>query len=368
MRVLLAITRGEVGGAQEHVRILATGLLARGDEVGIAVEEPSSLADRLSMAGVKVFAWDSIERDLNPVADLRARRELRTVVRAFEPDVLHLHSSKAGLLGRGLVGPPRGVVLLTCHHAPYGPGRRWTHRLLARPIDQLTLPMLDGIISVGARDVPLLRKLAPRVALRVVRNAVPITGPPRSPSDPVPVALWVARMRHPKDPLGAVEVWERVAAVHPEARLIMCGDGPDLGRLRARVERSRVRDNIEVLGRVEDLGDQQQRASVYLLATQVEGGTTMATLEAMANGLVPIISDAGDAFLLEHARCGVVLPRRSPRAMAKVVASLFEHPDQLAEMRARALAFARDQWTVDDFVDATRGFYEERVTAAGATR
>lgn len=364
MRVLFAITRGEIGGAQEHVRILASGLLDRGHEIGVAVEHPSVLGDVLGAAGAKVLPWSSIERDLDPLADLRARRELRDIVRGFQPDVLHLHSSKAGLLGRRLVRPPQGVVLLTCHHAPYGPGRKWTHRVLTRPIDQVALPLLDGILSVGARDMPLMRKLAPKVPMRLVRNAVPFEGEPRSPVDPVPIALWVARMRHPKDPLQAVAAWEIVVRARPEARLVMCGEGPLLDPLRRRVERSSARNNIEVLGRVPDLAIHQEQASIYLLATDVEGGTTMATLEAMTNGLVPVMNDAGDAFLLDHARAGIVVGRRSPRALAHAVLGLLNDPTRLREMRERALEFSRESWSVDDFVGSTDEFYGERLAAA----
>lgn len=362
MRVLFAITRGEIGGAQEHLRILATGLLARGHSVGLAAEEPSMLTEAISAAGAESLKWNSIERDINPFADVRARRELRQIVRSYEPDVIHLHSSKAGLLGRRLVRPPKGIVLQTCHHAPYGPGRRWTHRILARPIDQVALPYLDGILSVGARDMPLLRKLAPDVPIRLVRNAVPFEGtPPRSPERPVPVALWVARMRHPKDPIQAVTAWEKVVRVRPDACLIMCGEGPLLGALRKRVARSPAADNIEVLGRVPDVALHHARASIYLLATDVEGGNTMATLEAMTNGLVPVMNDAGDAFLIEHARAGIVVARRSPRAMAHAVLGLMNDPERLLAMRQRALTFSREDWTVEDFVDATVDFYMERL-------
>lgn len=363
MRVLFAITRGEIGGAQEHLRILADGLLARGYSVGLAAEEPSMLTGALRAAGGEIFTWNSIERDINPYADVRARRELRQIVRSYEPDVIHLHSSKAGLLGRRLVRPPKGIVLQTCHHAPYGPGRRWTHRILARPIDQVALPYLDGILSVGARDMPLLRKLAPTVPMRLVRNAVPFGDTPRSPERPVPVALWVARMRHPKDPIQAVTAWEKVVRVRPDARLIMCGDGPLLGALRERVARSPAADNIEVLGRVPDIAVYQARASIYLLATDVEGGNTMATLEAMTNGLVPVMNDAGDAFLIEHARAGVVVARRSPQAMAHAVLGLMNDPERLLAMRQRALAFSREDWTVEDFVEATADFYVERLAS-----
>lgn len=356
MRVLFAITRGEIGGAQEHVRILARGLIERGHDVGIVVEAPSALADDLAAVNASVLPWSSIARNIDPLADVRARRELRRAVQRFDPQILHLHSAKAGVLGRGLVRD--GATVYTNHHAPYGPARQWSHRVVARPAEQLSLRWLDGIISVGARDMPLIRKLAPRVPLRLIRNAVPFDGEPASPADPVPVALWVARMRRPKDPLQAVEAWEHVVRARPDARLVMCGEGPLAQALEERIRSSAAREHIDYLGRVPDLREVQRTASLFLLATAVEGGITMATLEAMTHGLVPVVSDAGDAWLHDVHRMGVVVPRRSPRAMAAAVVDLLDRPIELSAMRRRAIDYSRAGWSTDDMVDSTIDFYD----------
>lgn len=359
MKVLLAITKGETGGAQEHLRILAKGLVERGHTIGVAATMPSSLGEALPRE-VHVFPWRNIVRNPHPLRDVQARRELHEIVTAFRPDILHLYSAKAGLLGRRL--EPDLVTVYTSHHTPYGPGRKWAHRLVSRPIEQLTLRYLDGIITDGARDAPLLRKLAPDVPLRIVPNGIEPPATPLSPPDPVKVALWVARMRHPKDPLQAVKAWRYVAQRHPDARLIMCGEGPLLDRVRSAVASSPVGANIEVLGRVPDLESQRARASIFLLATDVEGGTTMATLEAMAHGLVPVISDAGDAFMLDRSACGVVVPRRSPQTLARAIASLFDEPEVVRAMRDRAIEFATRSWTGADMARETEQFYEDLLT------
>jgi glycosyltransferase involved in cell wall biosynthesis len=356
MRVLFAITLGEVGGAQEHLRILASGLVARGYQVGVAVSEPSPLATRLRDHGIEVLAWKSIVREPSLRRDVRARAELRHIVDRFRPDVLHLYSAKAGVLGRGLPGDHRTIY--TCHHAPFGPRRQWSHRLVARPIEQLTLRRVDGIISDGARDMPLLRKLAPTTPIKLVRNAVPLDDKVVPPASTEHTALWVARLARPKAPLEAIAAWEHVVRAVPDARLLVCGTGPLADEVAAQVARSPARHQIDVLGRVDDLEPLYARSSIFLLTTAVEGGSTMATLEAMGRGLVPVISDAGDAFLYEHARCGVVVQPHAPKAVAGAIVSLWRDPPRMSAMRDRALDFARKDWTVDDLVGATTEFYD----------
>lgn len=362
MRVLFAITKGDVGGAQRHLEILAVGLTRRGHDVGAVVEQPSPLASRLAAAGVEVADWPDITREPHPKRDLRARRQLAAAVRSFEPDVLHVHSAKAGVLGRGLLAPPRGVTVFTCHHASFGPGRRWSHRLVGRPMEQLSLRFVDAIITVGTRDLPMLAKLAPGVPVHLVRNAVPVEGPPRSPQVPVPAAMWVARMKHPKDPVMAIRAWERVVRAHPEARLRLAGTGPLESQVRAAVAASPARERIDYEGFLPDLDDAYAEASIFLLTSHVEGGTTMATLEAMSNGLVPVVTDAGDAWTLPHHGAGV-LAHRSHAAVAGAVIDLLDDRDRLAQLRSGALRYSRQLFTPDTMLAGTLEAY-----AAAATR
>jgi glycosyltransferase involved in cell wall biosynthesis len=365
MRVLFAITKGEVGGAQEHVRILAHGLIESGHRVAVLVDARSSLADRVQTMGGDVLPWESIVGRPAPVRDRQARDQLRRAVRMWEPDVLHLHSSKAGVLGAGVLAPPDGVTVLTCHHLPFGPGRRWRNRLFARPVEQLVLPRVHGIISVGERDVAVLQRLAPKVALQVVPNAVPVHGPPASDGVRGPTALWVARMAHPKQPLLMVDAWEYVVDAIPDARLVMCGSGPLDGDLRRRIDRSSARSAVTAAGFVEDLHPLYASTSVFVLASRAEGGFTMATLEAMSEGLVPIVSDAGDASALEADDLGVCVRSRSPRAFADAVVGLLQDPDRYQRLRANALMYARERSTPAINLARTEQFYRRVLEVNG---
>jgi len=356
MRVMFAITKGEVGGAQEHLRILAQGLLERGNQVAVAVTPGTKLADSVESAGAAIYRWESISANAAPLSNLSARRELKAAVNDWGPDVLHLYSSVAGAVGSGILRPPDGVTIFTCHHAAFGKGRRWTHRVLSRPVAQATLPRMDGIITDGTRDLAALRKIAKHVPFEVVRNAVPVTGRPVTDGVLRPSAIWVARLQSPKDPLMAVAAWEKVVARIPDAVLTICGTGPLDGALREKVAQSPARTNIEVAGFVPDMLPLIKRASIFLLVSKVEGGTSMATLEAMTKGLVPVITDVGDAYLMPEKQCGVLVQSYDPDSIADSIVALMSDPDRFAVLRSNALAFARGR-TVDDFVDETRDFY-----------
>ncbi|MFZ0668178.1 MAG: glycosyltransferase family 4 protein [Acidimicrobiales bacterium] len=356
MRVMFAITKGEVGGAQEHVRILAQGLIERGNPVALVVTPESDLAESVGSMGVEILPWRSISAGASPVSNLSARRQLKKLVKDWGPDVLHLHSSVAGAVGSGLLRSPKGVTIFTCHHAAFGKGRKWSHRILARPVAKATLPRMDGIISVGTRDMKALHGIAKEVPLALVRNAVPAATDPITDGELRPSAIWVARLASPKDPLMAVAAWEKVVEQVPEATLTICGTGPLAEQLRAQVAVSAARNNIEVAGFVPDVTPVIKRSSAFLLVSKVEGGITMATLEAMGQGLVPVVTDAGDSRLLAEQNCGIVVDSYDPDSIAESLVALFSDPDRYAKLRSNALAFVSGR-TVDDFVEETIDFY-----------
>lgn len=332
--------------------------------MAITVSPGSVLAESVVAIGGSTFPWKSISGAAAPLANLSARHELSAAVNEWKPHVLHLHSSVAGAVGCRILCPPEGVTIFTCHHAPFGPGRRWMNRILSRPVAQLTLPRMDGIITVGTRDMPVLKKIAGRVPLTLVRNAVPNSGPPVSDGPPRPSALWVARLADPKDPLGAVRAWEVVASRFPEATLTICGTGPLEPDLRDLVARSDAKRNIHIAGFVPDVTPLARQASVFLLVSKVEGGISMATLEAMSAGLVPVLTDAGDSDLLREFECGTVARSSDPVAIADAVTELLGDPDRFKAIRENALAFARESRSVDDMVDETISFYERVVSTA----
>src|SRR6476659_5420683 len=104
MRIVHVITRLIVGGAQENTLLSCEGQHRRGHDVtlitGPALGPEGSLMDRARSGGYRVVEIDEMRRSILPVKDLRAYRRLVRLLRELKPDVVHTHSSKAGILGR----------------------------------------------------------------------------------------------------------------------------------------------------------------------------------------------------------------------------------------------------------------------------
>jgi len=130
MRIMHISTRLILGGSQENTILSCEGQLARGHDVSL-VYGPIYGPEGSLLQRVQDFRTDdgrSIEaietpnmvRDLAPLKDLKCRRDLRKLIHDWKPDVVHTHSSKAGILGRLAAWRERvPCVIHTVHGPPF---------------------------------------------------------------------------------------------------------------------------------------------------------------------------------------------------------------------------------------------------------
>lgn len=146
MRILHISTRLILGGSQENTVLSCEGQVRRGHEVHLAfgpIYGPEgSLLERVQAfrtddgRGITTHVVPHLVRQISPGADARAHGELRRLVRSLKPDVVHTHSSKAGILGRAAAwgemqrSRSRMAVVHTIHGPPFHANLPWhTNRL-----------------------------------------------------------------------------------------------------------------------------------------------------------------------------------------------------------------------------------------------
>ena len=108
MKVLHVVTLSDLGGSQSVIVSLATELIADGHQVIVAASPKGDLWSILpSEVKKRPIKW--LKREISLLNDFQVLRNLRKIFKEFDPDVVHLHSSKIGFLGR-LVFPRRKVI------------------------------------------------------------------------------------------------------------------------------------------------------------------------------------------------------------------------------------------------------------------
>jgi glycosyltransferase involved in cell wall biosynthesis len=132
MRIVHIITRLILGGAQENTLITCKLLAQRGHDVtlvtGPALGPEGELFDQAEGQGYKVLVVDKLRRAINPLNDIVGYFRIKKLLKQLQPDIVHTHSAKAGILGRfagcalkGQWGENLPAVVHTIHGLAFHP-------------------------------------------------------------------------------------------------------------------------------------------------------------------------------------------------------------------------------------------------------
>src|SRR5690606_16304848 len=174
MRIAYLITTSQpIGGAQVHVRHLATRLHEVGHDVTVLVGGEPSGTPLVNSINVRYLS--ALRRPINPLFDVRAYAQIREVLRELRPDLLSTHSSKAGWLGRLAGNSLRIPTIFTAHGWAFSEGIQQPGRTVYLCAERVVAPLASKIITVSEydRNLALRYQVAMPDKLVTVHNGVP---------------------------------------------------------------------------------------------------------------------------------------------------------------------------------------------------
>jgi glycosyltransferase involved in cell wall biosynthesis len=161
-----------------------------------------------------------------------------------------------------------------------------------------------------------------------------------------------------KDLPTLVEAFAILSARHPNAWLIMAGDGPLRPAIERLIDRLELRSRVRLLGWSSDLVALYATMDVCALSSLNEG-TPVAVIEAMAAGRAVVATNVGGVpDVVENGRTGVLVPARDASALASALDALLTDPAARLRMGEAAKAMVASRFTVDRLVDDVHRLYE----------
>ncbi len=337
------------------------GLSKQGIEVEIMTYGNSEYAEKFRQAGIPVI-------DFHPEKKLSAA-ETRFIRKTLVEDghqILHLFNSKAIINGiRAAKNLPVKVVLyrgFTGNVHWYDPTAyfKYLHPrvdkivCLAQSVEahfhrqlffnkQKTVTIHKGHSPewyAGVQPCDLREKGIPENAFTVVcvANARPMKG--------IPYLLQAAGLLPPDLPI----------------HFLLIGKNMDAPMHLSLIEKSPNRSKIHLPGYTTKALKMVKASDIFVLASIGGEATTKAVIEAMSLGVAPVITNiAGNAGLVVHEQCGLVVPPRDPQAMAAAILKLYHDRALCRHYGEQAKAHIRAHFHIEDTISATRKLYEELV-------
>jgi glycosyltransferase involved in cell wall biosynthesis len=325
---ILHVAQPTEGGVARYLIDSVRHQVSSGFDVHVACPVSDQLADPLADLGTTLRPW-AARRAVGPwVAEEVVR--LAALMRSVRPDLVHLHSAKAGLAGRLAI---RGAVPTV--YQPHGwsfdaasglqrtlaiswerAALRWTAMVLCVSEGEKKnglsqgLP-LDSLCTVVANGVDLAEFYPQDKAL--ARNRLGLSD--------APLAVCVGRLSQQKGQGVLLDAWPLVRERIPNAQLALVGDGP----CRSELEAAAAPD-IHFMGAVSDPRSWYAAADLVVLPSRSPEGMPLVVLEAMASRRSVVVTDvAGVRDALPPGSTGIV-PAENPGLLAAAVAERLASP------------------------------------------
>lgn len=361
MKIAYIVTRADpIGGAQIHVRDLAAAMQEQGHSVIVLVGGTGPFLEDLRSRGLTTVALKHLIVPIRPWEDLRAFREIRTVLAAFGPDLVAAHSAKAGVLGR-MVARTLGVpVVVTTHGWSFTAGVPPVKAAIYRWIERATGPLsADRTITVSEYDrrLALRARILPAHRVVTVHNGMPDipAGLRAEPGRTPPRLVMVARFGAQKDHTTLLRA---LADLRDEAwELDLVGEGPLLAEMESLAASLGLGARVNFLGQRMDVDRILANAQISLLVTNWEG-FPLSILESMRAEL-PVVASAvggvGESVL--DGDTGFLVPPGQPEPLRDRLRQLLADPDLRVRFGRRGRQVFEERFALDQTVSKTLAVY-----------
>jgi L-malate glycosyltransferase len=330
--------------------------------------------DRIHFHEVEMMSYALFEHQ---PYDLALATKMATVARAEKLDLLHVHyaipHSISAILARESIKQKRYVPVITTLHGTditlVGADRSYL------PITRYGLQQSDGVTAVSKFLKQATIETFDFDDIEVIPNFICGLHYKRIEDSPVKSELapdgqrllvHVSNFRAVKRPVDCVEILARVRQEGVNARLVMVGDGPELGAVRYRAEQLAMNGNVVFVGKQANIADYMGIADVFLLPSELES-FGLAALEAQAceapvvatriGGIPEVVTDGETGYLSDVGDVG---------KMSGDVLHLLGDEDKRIAFGQQGRANALSRYSTSQIIPQYIAFYESIVNKANS--
>ncbi|QDT76843.1 2-deoxystreptamine glucosyltransferase [Gimesia maris] len=362
MRVAHIITRMIIGGAQQNTLYTVEDQYRDYQDEVILMTGPTTgpegtLIPRAEQGGFDLQILPHLTRSISPLNDWHAYRELIAALRAYHPDLVHTHSSKAGILGRAAAWKLKLPTVHTIHGAAFHFGQSPVNYHAYIAAEKWAARRCDRLISVcdAMTDQYVAAGITTRDRCDTVYSGMevePFLTPPRPPEEvrrelgiePEQIVIGkVARLFHLKGHKYLIEAAKQVVDVQPGVRFLLIGDGILRAEFEARIAELGLSDHFIFAGLVPP---ERVPELIHAMDIVVHTSVWEGLARVLPQGLIagkPVVSydvdGAREVVIPEET--GYLLPPESIESLAQALIELASDP----EKRRRFGQTGRDRFT-----------------------
>ncbi len=353
MKILHIITNTELGGAQKVCIDLCCSAVKDGNTVAVASMAGGYLWEQLPTEVVQ-FKLKYMVKPIKPKKDLKVFFELKAVVKQFNPDIIHLHSSKAGVLGRMVAFPYCRRVVYTVHGFD---SIRLKYRIFL-PLEKILQHFCGAIVGVSDYDNKNLHSEKIKKNVSTVYNGIDEGSVKQAATFPVntdkKIVMTIARI----SPQKKFQMFLDVAEKLPEYQFVWFGGSPE-HTTEELATVYKVPENVVLLGDVPNASTYIHFCDLFVLFSNFEG-LPMTIIEAMCQKKAVIASNVGGIYELVDTSNGCLIENDVDPACSAIKKILSD--DVLRKsMEEQSYSKFKESFTLEKMWNGYKSIYEKLV-------
>lgn len=361
-----------MGGAQDNTLLTVEKHNREQFTVHLAANPNGRWSERAQKVADSFHPIPHLTHPIRPLQDLRALLEIVQLLRQESFDIIHTHSSKAGILGRWAVKIARvPVVVHTIHGFAFHDFMPAWKRQLYIHLERSTRLYTDFFITVSelnrleASELDILRlnnsqtiysginfdKLDRSSNLLEIKQQLNIP-------DGWQTVVMVGRLDPQKAPSYLIEAFAKVVKQYPETLLLLVGEGTLRSTLQTQVQELGISEKVKFLGSREDVPEILTVADVFALSSLWEG-LGRAMTEAMLLGKPVIVPNIyGIPEIVHHNETGLLFPVGDVDQLAAHLSFLLQHPEERDRIGQNAKKLTRKLFDANHMVQQIEQVYQ----------
>ncbi len=344
MVILQIITRSDLGGAQSVVINLANALAERHEVIVVAGNGDGKMWQMLSPS-IRTEFVSSLQRELSLIKEIQTIKIFRKIYNKYHPDIIHLHSSKVGILGRLVF--PNDKIIYTVHGFD---SIRIAYRKYL-PLEKMLQQKSSAIVGVSEYDREKMLSEGITNNIKVVYNG--IESPVRLSKNPFihlnsfeKKVLCIARLSPPKN----VDIFLEVASKLSDYAFIWIGNQYEFSRKHP--------SNVFFMGSLPNAGAYNEYADLFILPSNYEG-LPMTIIEAMSLGKPVVASNVGGiSEIVINDENGYTVDN-SVEAFCSKICYILKNEDIYVRFSKNAQRNYQEKLTVDKMVNGYLKIYNK---------
>ena len=372
IKVCIIVTKLELGGAQK----VAIDLCKKTDKDKFEffmICGMGGILDDETSGVIKVYFVKDLIREINPLKDFKAFIEIYKIFKKEKPDIVHTHSSKAGILGR-ITAFAAGIktIIHTIHGFPFNDTQSFFKKNLYITLEKLCAAVSMVLIPVSTENIKkgLSYKIGKEKQYRYIRlgidienfknlNHAPLLKKELGLEETDKIVTTIGPFKPQKNLADFIKAANIVLKKDSSFKFIITGDGEGRPELERLIATYGLENRVILLGWRRDISN-ILNSSDFFAMTSLWEGLPISTIEAMACGLIPVVNDVdGQREIVKDGVNGFLVKPYVPEDIAAKILFLAKNPEIKDKMSKNAKETIDETFGIDYMIKQHENLYRE---------